>query len=140
MLSGGIMWTGDRQVTDCVMVVRLVNSYIATRVQGRKKTFISENLATDFKVAAAAAKAFAEEHVITYKEGLHEPDRPLITVIKDGDTWFPAELHPDRVRLLTKLGPVELGGTQEVAMNLARSIAISKRADFLPLIGISLAK
>lgn len=129
------------QPSEFVCVIRLVNCYAATHVQGRKKAFVSTHPETDKKIAKTTAKLFAETHSIPYDDTLRELDRPLITVLKHGKDWFPAELHADKVRLLTSIcGQMNLGGNQQEATNMANFIALISGADCVPSIGISLDK
>ena len=128
------------QPTEFVGVIRLVNCYIATHVQGETKAFVSKHPETDIKVARATAKLFAETNSIPYDSTLKELNQPIITVIKSGEDWFPAELHADKVTLLTKFGSMDLGGSQQEATNIANVIALSRGQDCIPSIGISLGE
>lgn len=127
-----------QEPTEYVGIVRLVNCYIATHFRPEEKCFISEHPETDIKVAQATAILFAKTHNIPYDSDLREPDRPIITVLKREKKWFPAELHTNKITLLTNLGELNLGGKKQQAINMANVIAISKDADFIPSIGISL--
>lgn len=135
-------WSGEinPQPTEFACVIRLANCYAATHVNGRKKAFISKHPEVDIKVAQVAAKAFAETHKIAYENQLQDLSQPIITVIKHEERWFPAELHSDKLTLLKNLGPLDLGGNQHEAINMANVIAMSRGADSIPSIGISLAK
>jgi len=105
-----------------------------------RKTVVSKHPETDIKVAEATAKLFAETNSIPYDSALLEPNLPIITVLKDGEDWFPAALYADKVTLLTSVGQLNLGGNQEKATNLAYVIAFSSRIDCIPSFGISLEK
>lgn len=141
-------WSAEirTQHTEFVGVIRLANCYIATHVQGKKTAFVSKHPERDIKIAQATAKLFAETNSIPYDDTLLEPRQPIITVIKHGQDWFPAELHADKVSLLTSFGPLtsfgsmNLGGNQQEATNMANMIASSRRTECIPSIGISLEK
>lgn len=119
-------------------VIRLANRYMATHVQGMKKAYVSKHLETDIKAAQATAKLFAETNSIPYDNTLLETNQPIITVLKHGQDWLPAELHADKVTLLTSFGPLNLGGSQQEAINLADVIALSRGLEHIPSIGIFL--
>lgn len=122
-------------------VVRLVDHYLAIHVEGREKACISKHPEVDIKVAALSAKTFATAKGIRYEEDLFELDRPIITILKDVDSkWYPLELHPDKMILVTKFGPLVLGGTKEEATHMAKLIALAKKTDCVPSIGESLEK
>jgi hypothetical protein len=121
-------------------VIKLANCYAATHVKGKKKTFISARLEADVKVARAAAKLFAEDNKIFCDDAVHKLSQPIITVLKCGERWFPAELHADEVILLTAFGPRDLGGSQQEAVRMANVIALSRNWNSIPSIGISLEK
>lgn len=128
------------QPSEFVCVIRLVNCYAATHVQGEMKAFVSTHPETDKKIAKTTAILFAETHSIPYDDTLRELDRPLITVLKHGKDWYPAELHADKITLLTSFGPMNLGGNLQEATNKANVIALIRRYDCVPSIGISLDK
>ncbi len=122
-------------------VIRLANHYVATHVNGRAKRFISQHAETDLKVAQITAQLFSTTHAIPYESALIELDRPIITIIKNEGKWYPAELHPDRIKLLTGLpllnfSSLDLGGNQQEATLLAYAIASSLATDCFPSIGI----
>ena len=124
------------QPTEFVAVIKLVNCYIATHTKGNKKVFIPQHLETDIKIAQAAAESFAKTKNIPYEDTLLEANQPIITVLKHGQDWFPAELHADKITLLTNLGSLNLGGSQQGATNLADAIALSRGADCIPSIDL----
>jgi len=122
-----------------VGVIRLVNCFAAVHVTNEHKKFISKHLELELRVAQAAAESFAATHNIHYDGDLKDLDKPLITVVKHMESWFPAELHPDGISMLEYLGKANLGSPeQESAINLANAIALSRGGDCLPEIGISL--
>lgn len=121
-------------------VLRLVNHFLAVHVKGQNKTFISKHPERDFKVAQLAALTFANSHNIPVDLVLKDPHPALLTVLKHGNNWYPAEIHADKLLLLERLGKVELGATQSEAIKLAKVIALSRNADCIPSIGISMAK
>ena len=128
------------QVNEFTGVIRLVNCYIAAHVKENQKKFISAHPETDIKVAQATAKLFAETNKIFYDDTLFELSQAIITVVKRQEKWFPAELHADRITVLTSFGPIDLGGSQQEAINMANIIALSRGAASIPSMGISLAK
>ena len=91
-------------------------------------------------MAQAKAKQFAEQQNIPIVQQLFDLDRPIITVIKKNQDWFPAELHRDRIRLINGIGGIYLGASQEEAINLAKAIALARGEPCIPSIGISLDK
>jgi hypothetical protein len=117
-------------------VVMLVNTWVPVHVNGNKKKFIG-NPSLDIKIAQVVAKTFAEQNQIQFVPEPLNADRPLITIWKHDSKWYPAECHPRKLTLLQKFCDLDLGGTQEEAAHWADIIAISKNADFLPIIGIS---
>ena len=122
----------------CVMLV--AGCYIATQVTGKMKRFVSKHPETELKVAQTAAQRFASENNIPYVDELKKGDRAFITIIKYQEQWYPAELWPDKIVLLTKIEGTSLGGDQTFALICAESIALTKNEDFIPSIGISLDK
>lgn len=120
-------------------VVMLVNTWVPVHVNGREKTFIG-NPSLDIKIALAAAKTFAEQNKIPFIALPLKADRPLITIWKHDSKWYPAECHPNKLTLLQKFLDIDLSGTQEDATHWAKIIALTKNADFLPIIGISVDK
>ena len=135
-------WSGEMKVQpiEFACVIRLANCYVATHVNGQKKAFISQHPETDIKVAQVTAKLFAETHNIPYDNALRDPTQPIITVLKHKEKWFPAELHADKITLLTSLDALDLGGNQQEAITMANVIAWSRGSDSISSIGISLAK
>lgn len=124
--------------SECVGVMQLVNSFIAIHRKGNQTQFISKNPAVDIQVAVAQAKAFGIAHHIAFHDTLLINSKPIITVVKKGEEWCPAEFHHDKIRLLSSLGSLKFSGTQQEAINLSQVIALSQGADCLPFIGISL--
>ncbi len=124
--------------SEFVGVLRLFNHYAAFHENESQVKFISKNPETDIKVAQATAKRFSETSGIPYKETLFQTEKPIITVIKSGEKWFPAELYADRIFLLMKFGPMDLGGTQEETIRMADAIALSRRTNSIPSFGIFL--
>ena len=92
------------------------------------------------KAAQAAAQLFAKNNNIHYDDTLRELTTPVITVFKREKIWFPAELSPDKVRFLTKFEEMDLGGSQQEAIETAKLIALTHKVTFIPNIGISLDK
>jgi hypothetical protein len=119
-------------------VIRLVNCYIAAHIQGKQVEFISKHPETDIKIAQATAQAFAATKNISYLGASRDIDQPIITVIKSGEEWFPAELHPDKVRVLEWLSNLYLGGSLQQASSFAAAIARCIDVNFAPSIGISM--
>lgn len=125
-------WTTQVSNVEYTAVFKLVNSYIPVHVNEGKAHFLSNNPATDLKVAQAAAIKFAELNHIPYHETLLERRLPIISVVQHESKWYPAELHPDMISLLMNFGPMPLGGTVSEATGLAKAIAMSKQTDCLP--------
>jgi hypothetical protein len=121
-------------------VVRMVNHWLAMHVQGSIKACISNHPEKDIEVARLAAKTFANLHHILYEEHPLEFDRPVLTIMKDRSSgnWYPTELHPDKVSILTHCKFLDIGGTQNEAIQLTKAIALGTHRDFIPSIGISL--
>lgn len=119
-------------------VFKLVNCYVAIHDKKDETVVLSEHLEIDIRLAQATAKAFAQTHNIHYDGDLYQLNKPLITVLKRGEEWYPVELHTDKANFITHFGPLKLGGTQEEATNMANVIANYKGTDCIPSIGISL--
>lgn len=130
------------KIPEYVGVMKLANGYLAMHIQGKQKKFISAKFETDIKIAQEAALTFAQVHLISYQEKLLELEKPLITVIKHKDYWFPAQLYPGEIRLLERISfcffSLHLAGSQQRAIQIAKAIAWSKRGECNPSIGISL--
>ena len=92
------------QPTEFVGVIQLVNCYIATHFEGKKSTCVSKHPETDIKVAQATAKIFAQNKNIPYKDTLLLPNKSIITIVKVGELWYPAEILVDKIQVLTALG------------------------------------
>ena len=122
--------------SEYVCVMLLVNYFIATHVKGENTTIISSQPETDIRMARIAGIRFARSQGIHYEAALKQLSQPMITVIKHGSDWFPAELHPHKVALLTKLGALNLGGSQERAIDFAKEIALHRESVCVPSIGI----
>lgn len=118
--------------TEVVGVVKIVNSYAVALIDSKKSTFVSKAYA-DEKIAQAAAMQFALLNHLGYQPKLIEMTKPLLTVMKQGDIWYPAEFHSDRISLLK-----EFGGTKEEAIRIAAHIAMIQGTICHPLAGISL--
>lgn len=133
-------------ITGHVGVVKMANHFAAMHFQGNKSFFISKTLTSDIRVAQAAAKAFADSNYLPYNPNeLYLADRPTYTVIKQGTKWYPAEIHPDDITLLTHFGEEkhkrDIGNEDlEHVKVLTQAIADVNHATFLPGIGISLEK
>lgn len=126
-------------INELACVFKLVNCYAAIHIQKDKSVCISEHPETDIKVAQTTAELFAKQHNIPYSNELLRMRNPIITIINNGEGWFPAELHSEKIRLLTGLGSFKFQEfNQNQAANLAEVIALSQNADFIPSIGISL--
>ena len=130
-----------RQPLPYTGVVQLVNSFCAVHVDGDLTTFISEHPETDEKVAFAAASKFAQEQKIVYQESLLTINPPPITIHKEQETWYPAQIYPDKlvllkvIRIADNAGVISrksLGGTREEATACARKIAAESHTNFLP--------
>lgn len=120
-------------------VVQIVNSFAAVHVEGSEKRFISTHAESDIAVAQAAARVFAQSHHIPFHHQVLNLTKPIITVYKYNSNWYPAEFHSNKIRLITGIATVDFSGTQQQAINLARAVALSKSAPFIPSMGISLA-
>lgn len=125
-------WNSEVNHVEYTGVFKLVNSYIPVHVNEGATSFLSNNPVIDLKIAQAVAQKFAEMNDIPYHGNLLERNDPIISVVQHESTWYPAELHPDKISLLMFLGPMPLGGTVEEAQNLARVIALSKQTACLP--------
>lgn len=122
-----------------VCIIRLVNCFIATHVNGKEKSFISKHPEIDITIAIIAAKNFAEEKNLTYIQDLLEPIQPIITVLKFEDSqWYPGAPLPNGIKLLKAFKSEKFGGSQEAAIKIAKWIAQTNSYDFVPSIGISL--
>jgi hypothetical protein len=130
--------TTATKLTGYTVVLRIVNYFAAMHVYGSNKAFISKHPETDLKVAKATAQKFAALNDIPYDVDLRDLDGPFLTIIKNGEKWYPAEIYSDRLRLLVSFGPLQLGGTQSEAINMAEVIALSRSTDCIPSIGISI--
>jgi hypothetical protein len=130
---------GGERPQEYVAVVMMVNHYAAVHVINNKKHFKSEHPEMDQRVAAQAARVFAESHHIPYLETLQLLDRAVYTVVKEGEKWYPAGFDSVRFFLLKDFGGVDIGGSQEDALHFSRSIAMAEGSDCLPEIGISLS-
>lgn len=130
--------TAGSQGAEFVGVVCYAKHYIAVHVQETQKRFVSKHPEIDIRIAQTTAIQFAASHDIPYSMTLLEADRPIISVVKEGDQWFPATINATSIKMLTAFGPLPLGGTQEQAINMAKAIAISQQTDFLPQIGITM--
>jgi hypothetical protein len=114
-----------------VGIARVANNFVPFYVNGTKKTFIA-NSETDIRVAKAAAEVFAAQKNIPLSSVLHTIQPALLTVFESEGKWYPAELHPDRITLLSSLGPIDLCGPQEHAIRCTKLIAQMRGADFVP--------
>lgn len=128
------------QPTEFVCVVRLGNHYAAVHSKKTEKEFISNHPEKDISIAQATAKAFAKEQKIPFDGRLKDLDKPIITILKQNEKWFPAELRPDKILLITGLAGINLGDSKKEATNLAQAIALSRGTDCIPSIGISLSE
>lgn len=132
--------------TEFVGVLRMADYFLAVHFREGTTYSVSKHLASDIRIAQAAAQAFAEKNHLPYDPTmLYEADRPSYTVIKQDSKWYPAEIHPDRVTLLTHFGKKKHKndiGHEDVnfAIAITQGIAAAKHADFDPSIGISLEK
>lgn len=134
-------WSGDvrDQPSEFVYVFKLANRYIASHTTGNKTTFISQHPEKDMKVAEATAKLFAAARGIQYDDNLRVSNKPIYSIVKDGNNWYPIALYADKILLLANLGHINIGGNQEEATNMAAAIALSEGANFEPSIGISMS-
>lgn len=124
---------------DFVCVLKLINRYAAIYQKDNKKLFISSNLEIDIRVAQVTAQSFALSESIPYKKNLYEAN-PIITILRQGAEWFPAELHSDKALILTSfLGFLKPSGTQENAIELSKAIAQWRGVESYPSIGIALS-
>jgi hypothetical protein len=109
-------------------MMRLANYYLPVHVrEGHVQKFISKTPETDLKVSRQAALEFALNHRITYYPSIIKTTRPLLTIIKDGDQWFPAELYPDKTIILRRKGPMRLGSPQARDTNYWTNVIAQER-------------
>ena len=90
------------------------------------------------KAAEAAARVFAEKNQIKYYNELITLKKPIVTVIKKGEKWYPAHIFSDRIRQLTHFGGEELGGPQKKAKMEAELIASAREEQLILSMGIAL--
>ena len=102
---------------------------------GCTKKFISNEL--DLKVAITTALTFAILNNIPYKYEI-QLDRPIVTICKKNSKWYPAELHSDKIRLLTSIKNYEISGDLEEAKCIAIWIAVKKETYCLLNLGLTL--
>jgi hypothetical protein len=127
--------------TEYTGVLRLVNCYAAFHVKGNTKQFLSDHPEIDFRIAFKTAEIFANMHHIPFgSSDIFNLQKPIITILKHDCLWYPTELHSDKMTLLTNWETLNLSGTQEQVMKLAKQIADARNCDFVPSIGISLSK
>jgi hypothetical protein len=126
------------QPSEFVCVIRLANCYIATHIKERNKAFISKHPEIEKIVAESTAKIFATQNKIPYVDELLEPDRPIITIMKDGEHWYPAELHSKKIILLLMQNFQDIGSDEQGAIRIAETIALREKSDCIPSIGISI--
>lgn len=124
------------QPAEFTSVIKLVNCYIATYVTRNKIEFISNHPESDIKIAQATAQSFSTTQNIPYDNSLRRLSKPIITVLKRGQNWFPAELHADRINFLQ----TDSDKTQRTVTALAYTIALNRNLACVPSIGISLTK
>ena len=132
-------------INEFVGVAQMANLFAAMHFQGRRSRAIS-NLSADIRVAREAAKAFAEsKHLPFNPNELYKADRPTYTIFREGDKWYPLEIHADQAVLLTHFGKKkkknEIGWEDvEQAKIITQAIASAYNCDFMPDIGTSLDK
>ena len=120
-------------------VMQIYDAYAAIHVQPGNSRFISQNPTRDLSAAKLAAIEFAIREKIPCDHEIKVPDK-IYTVWKSNGQWYPAEIHPDKIRLLT--GPAKsqeeiLGGSLEFATNIANALAGATLFDFIPELGIA---
>lgn len=114
-------------------VIQLANHYVAINKGWDVIEFISKYPETDLGVAQTAATLFAKAHDIlcsTKPQGL---DRPIITVLKSEGKWVPAELHPDRIKLITE-------GSDDDPGFSALKTALNRELLYIPQFGVWLSE
>jgi hypothetical protein len=121
-------------------VTVLAGHFLALHVKGQVKSFISKYPTNDIKVAAAAAKAFAETHQIRLNWGLLIPDKFFLTIMKENNMWYPAEIHWNRITLVKAMGEHDLGSDKDGAIRLVSAMAMGIKTDLIPEIGISITE
>lgn len=126
-----------------VNVTKILNFYVATHTKGTEKTFLMRQLVADLNIAKVTAKSFSRKSNIPYISKFDEEKRPIFTVLRYGEEWFPAELQIDKTLLLTgdkSRHPAELhlGGDQAGAILVANVIALTQNGLCFPNIGIAL--
>lgn len=123
------------QASNFVGVLKLGNYYLATHFKDNQPHFVLCQPETDLKVAQANARLFAEMNRISYGVNLYKLKDQVITVIKNDEKWFPAEINADNITLLTKFGQMDLSGTEDEAIGIAHAIALSRKVSCVPLFG-----
>lgn len=122
-------------IQNYVCIFKLANRWAPVYVQGLLKTFISNDLELELKVAQAAAKAFAETKNLAFNETVFLLDHPIFTVFKHGSKWYPGELYSDKMNIITKFGHASLEGTKKDAIVFASALSFVTKIDFIPSIG-----
>jgi len=134
----GIMSLETKQAAECASVIMLAKCYVAVHAAEGCIRPISDHPEIDLKVAQAAAESFAKANKIVYNPALKSLSKPIMTVIQRKGKWFPAELHPDKIRILQKCMGINAGSDKEAATAWAHLIACVQEWDCIPSIGISL--
>lgn len=119
-------------------VLKLYHHYAAFYQSGNQTQFISKHPEIELKVAQAAARAFAVEKGVLYDAAPKALRNPIITVIQVEEHWFPAEMYPDKIQVIERLGQASLGcPEQSAAITFAEAIARSNGNNCIPAIGIA---
>lgn len=120
-------------------VLKLVDCYIATHFTDDRISFISRYPETEKKIPQVAAKQFALDSNIPYIDTEIHLERPLLTMIKHGFHWYPAELHPTCIKVVTHINDKCICFDRTGAEKVAQVIAQKKRSICIPYIGIALS-
>ncbi len=115
-----------------VALLKLANHYLVVRTEPSGSCKVLSKQPVELRVAQVALRTFAEQLNLPVITTIGTMSKPIMTVIKRGEQWYPTELHSDRVTQLTHFGPMPLGGTEEQATCIAAVIALSRQSDFQP--------
>ncbi len=135
------------KTTEYVGVMRLAGCFAAVHSKDTEINFISNHLEETMAIASESAKTYALQNKITLISDCQIPQEPILTIIRHGTLWYPAQIFSDRVKVLDKfLNPyntnqkAELGLHYEGALSVAQTMANINQWSFIRSIGESFSK
>lgn len=125
---------------DFTCILLLNGHFAAVHATEGNTQFISEHPTKEYRVAQAAAEAFASLKHIPFQKGLQILAKPLFTIIKTEKGWLPAQISSNSIIILSPSASLALSVTKEAAIEMAKTLAKQNGSDFTPDIGISMAE